>query len=146
MALSLSGPGTPPLCWEGGSRGRGSFQNSTCLLGSVGGRVGRGLYSREAVDLPCSQPSPSSRPHPHRQRQFQTTAAPAPLSENESQKTSRSFPIHSCKGPWDTPFPHPSPLEANEFPWRPPAGACLSVRLCVGEGAYVSAHRSLVWV
>lgn len=41
---------------------------------------------------------------------------------------------------------HPSPLEANEFPWRPPAGARLSVRLCVGEGVYVSAHRSLVWL
>lgn len=145
MALSLSGPGTPPLCWEGGSRGRGPFQNSTFLpgLGGIQG-VGRLFHGELQVFL---SPQPPSKQRPHPQRQFQSTPAPAPGSQKRNHKRYLStFPFTEAKGP-GIPLP-PSqssggqrvPLETTS--WCPSQCA----PMCGGRGLRVSAQVSCLAV
>ena len=89
MALSLSGPGTPPLCWEGGSRGRGPFQNSTFLPGLVGIQgVGR-LFHGELEIFPSPQPLAAFKTPPPPAEAIPAHPSSSPwLSEKESQKIS----------------------------------------------------------
>lgn len=74
----MSGWGTPPLCWEGGSRGRGPFLNSTCLLGSVVGVQG---WEGSSSFLPEGRSSP------------------APSSLQDPTPTLKAIPVHSSSRP-----------------------------------------------
>lgn len=149
--MSLSGPGTPPLCWEGGRKGRGPFQNSRiapAFLASRGSKGWGGSSFRIRRSFPTPRPQQSLRLHPHPQRQFQSTPTPAPGSQRRNHKRYLStFPFTEAKGP-EIYTPSSIPVL-----WRPtsslgdhqlvPVSACARPPLCVGEGVYVSAHRSL---
>lgn len=136
MALSLSGSGTPPLSWEGGSRGRRPFQTTTCLLGLMEWGWGGSSFLPE-LEI-CPSPQPPSGPHPHQQRQFQSTPAPAPpLQKKNHKRYLSSFPFAGAKGPGTTPPPNP-------VLWRPTSslGDHQLVPVCVwGKGSVCQRTR-----
>lgn len=141
MALSLSGSGTPPLSWEGGSRGRRPFQTTTCLLGLMEWGWGGSSFLPE-LEI-CPSPQPPSGPHPHQQRQFQSTPAPAPpLQKKNHKRYLSSFPFAGAKGP-GTPLP-PSQSSGGQRVPLETTSWCQSV--CGGRGLCVSAPVSYVAV
>ena len=140
--------GPHPSAGKVAAKGEDLSRIAPASLASRGSRGWGGSSFRSRRSFPTPRPQQSLRLHPHPQRQFQSAPSSSPwlsageitkailvLSHSQNQRTLRYIPVL-----------HPSPLEANEFPGRPPAGACLGVRpppVCVGEGVYVSAHRSL---
>lgn len=88
--------------------------------------VERGEALPSGADLPQPPPPPAE--------EVQSTPAPAPARRKTVIKGILVLSHSQKQRAVGHPLSHPSPLEANEFPWRPPAGACLGV----GEGIYVS--------
>lgn len=100
----------------------------------------RGVFSSSLVTCSFYYPTPTAEPIPGH-----PSSSPGQLKEREKKKRKKeTSPSPLKKKGGDTPPPR-SGQEANEFPWRPPAGACLYTwSLCGGRGLTdVSAHGSL---
>lgn len=133
MALSLSGPETPPLFWKGGNRRRRSFKTSVCPLSLM---LGLSLPSQAEGSYPglgkqqLLNPTSITEPVP-----VQPSSSPGQLQKRKKEKErTKFFFIKRSKGPWDTP---PSPILVR----RPMSSlgdhqlVPVSVLgLCVGEG------------
>lgn len=142
MALSLSGTGTPPLNWEGGSRGRRPSGRAPASSASWGGGEGGSSFLPELKIFPRPHPHPHPHLHPHPQRQIPVHPISSPHSRKKNHKSCLSpFLFAGAKGPRSP----PSPIPALRRPASSPGDHQLVPAVCGGRVRLCVSAQVCIW-